>query len=121
MWRGNDVLLVQRGKSLGYGFWSLPGGKIEPDETAREAAVRELQEETGISADLQFHAGDFDLDGGGLHYVISCFTGAYISGDARAMTDAKAVAWVQWQDIGTYKLAPGTADAILRARKLTSV
>ena len=33
----------------GVEFWSLPGGGIEPTETAREAAVRETREETGYS------------------------------------------------------------------------
>lgn len=31
------------------GFWDLPKGKIEDDETIPEAAVREVMEETGIS------------------------------------------------------------------------
>lgn len=38
------VLLVRKAESR----WSLPGGKIEPGETASAAAIRELQEETGL-------------------------------------------------------------------------
>jgi 8-oxo-dGTP diphosphatase len=121
VWRGDEVLLAQRGKSWGYGYWSLPGGKIEAGETAQQAAARELFEETGVIATLRHHVGDFSLDGGDVHYVISCFTGPYISGEARAMTDAMAVAWVHWQRLSDYQLAFNNADAVLRARTITSI
>jgi len=39
------VLLVERGDGLG---WAVPGGKIEPGESPRQAAGRELTEETGL-------------------------------------------------------------------------
>ena len=40
-----EVLLVHRPK---YDDWSFPKGKLEPDEDARTAAVREVLEETGV-------------------------------------------------------------------------
>lgn len=43
------VLLVQRGEFPFKGMWALPGGFIRADESAEEAAVRELKEETGVS------------------------------------------------------------------------
>jgi 8-oxo-dGTP pyrophosphatase MutT (NUDIX family) len=61
VWRGDDLLLIQRGKALGYGFWSFPGGKIEEGESAQDAAVRELFEETNISANLQHFVGGFEI------------------------------------------------------------
>jgi len=48
-----QILLVQRNSTRGYGQWALPGGFIEHTETTREAAVRELREETGV--DLMEH------------------------------------------------------------------
>ena len=50
VFRGDEVLLVQRGKRPYEGFWSLPGGEIQWGETAAEAARRELKEETGLLA-----------------------------------------------------------------------
>ena len=43
------VLLIQRGNMPFKGGWAFPGGFMNIDETAEAAAVRELQEETGIT------------------------------------------------------------------------
>jgi len=44
------ILLVLRDKEPRAGEWSLPGGFIEIDESPTEATVRELAEETGLTA-----------------------------------------------------------------------
>jgi 8-oxo-dGTP diphosphatase len=51
--RGNggalEVLLVHRPR---YDDWTLPKGKLEPGETHAEAALREVEEETGLRCEL---------------------------------------------------------------------
>ncbi|MGY1604168.1 NUDIX hydrolase [Geodermatophilus sp. SYSU D00815] len=42
------LLLVRRGQEPSRGLWSLPGGRVEPGETAEQAVVREVREETGL-------------------------------------------------------------------------
>jgi len=44
------VLLIEKKRGVGEGFFNGPGGKIEPGETPREAAVREVREEVGLAA-----------------------------------------------------------------------
>jgi 8-oxo-dGTP diphosphatase len=47
--RGNEVLLVHRPR---YDDWTLPKGKLDPGESFEDAAVREVEEETGLRCRL---------------------------------------------------------------------
>lgn len=49
--RDQNVLLMRRTKWPFEGQWIAPGGKIEPGEAPWQAAIRELYEETGLSAE----------------------------------------------------------------------
>ncbi len=51
--RDGRLLLVRRASRHGKGNWQLPGGYIEPDETIEQAVVREVLEETGVTAEVE--------------------------------------------------------------------
>lgn len=52
-----QVLLIERGIEPYKGKWAFPGGFLNMDESAEEGALRELQEETGLTGAYieQFH------------------------------------------------------------------
>ncbi len=60
-----SVVLIRRGKEPFAGRWALPGGFVEMDESLEAAALRELQEETGLSdayLEQLYTYGDPDRD-----------------------------------------------------------
>jgi 8-oxo-dGTP diphosphatase len=46
------IVLIQRGQPPFKGWWALPAGYIEADESVEQAAIRECQEETGLEVEL---------------------------------------------------------------------
>ncbi|MES2505516.1 MAG: 8-oxo-dGTP diphosphatase [Verrucomicrobiota bacterium] len=47
---GGRVLLIRKKRGLGAGKINGPGGKMDPGETSAECAIRETQEELGVTA-----------------------------------------------------------------------
>lgn len=57
------VLLIERGNEPFKDFWAFPGGFVEEGESAEEAAVRELQEETNLRLNHLEQLGAFTKPG----------------------------------------------------------
>ena len=55
--RDNKILLIKRVKGSYSGLMGMPGGKIEQNEHASDAAVREALEETGIGSEVKRFMG----------------------------------------------------------------
>lgn len=116
VWRGDDVLLIRRGKAPLLGQWSIPGGRIEWGETARAAAVREVLEETGCTIEIVALCDVVDslLEGG--HAVLVDFTARWLSGEPRAGDDAAAARFVPYAGIADLGLWEKTLRVIALSR-----
>lgn len=115
------VLLIERDWPPFEGRWALPGGHIDPGETALDAAARELEEETGITvpAEALRHIGRWDAPGRDPRGTYT--TDAYLAVlpelvEPTAGDDAKAARW--WPLTALPELAFDHAKIVAAAVRL---
>ena len=114
------LLVVERGKPPAEGVWALPGGSVELGETLKQAAEREVLEETGVAV----RAGDivyaFDAvvrdDDGRVrfHYVIVDLACEYVSGEVVAGCDARDARFVTREQFASLRSSRATVDLLRR-------
>ena len=113
--RGDDVLLIQRGTAPRKGEWSIPGGRIEPGESQEQAALRELSEETGVTATLACKVEMIPARFEGKNYHLHDYAAKWTSGEPRAGDDAALATFVPVSDIQSFGMWPKTCSVILDA------
>jgi ADP-ribose pyrophosphatase YjhB (NUDIX family) len=91
---GGHVLLIRRKSPPHAGAWSLPVGFVQFGETAEQAAVREVAEETGLQVEATALIGTFNdiIDNERSHLVL-LFRACVLGGELIAGDDAEEVAW----------------------------
>jgi ADP-ribose pyrophosphatase len=108
------VLLVRRGQPPAENLWAIPGGRVEIGETLKEAAEREILEETGIQIRAAKPIYTFDVidrDAAGkvrFHYVIVDLAADYVRGEPSAGDDALEARWVSAKEINGLEVSPAT-------------
>jgi len=97
------VLLIQRNDDPHAGSWALPGGFVELHETLEQAAMRELQEETGLTRvylEQLYTFGGVDRDPRERVVSVAYYALVKLSDHSvQAATDARDAAWFDVNDL----------------------
>jgi 8-oxo-dGTP diphosphatase len=119
--RNGRPVLVRRANPPDAGLWGFPGGKIEFGETVKDAATRELLEETAVHAEARDVLTTLDVlvrDAGGdvrQHYILIAVQCCWISGEPAAGDDALEARWFPIAELDPNTLAMSVdVDVIAR-------
>ncbi len=111
--RDDALLVIKRGRPPGLGLWSLPGGRVEGGESDREAVVREVLEETGLTVEVVDFVGEVTRPGAGdVAYRIRDFSVRVVAGAPVAGDDASGIAWAPLDELAHWPLTGGLLEAL---------
>lgn len=108
------LLLVQRGHDPHRGLWSIPGGRIEPGESAEQAIVREVREETGLDVVPRRPVGRVTIPGDGVVFDVVDFACSLTRADAAPVPgdDADAAAFVDAATLDRLPCTPRLVETL---------
>lgn len=121
VFREGKVLLAARKETAQSPVYSLPGGVVELGETLRDAAIREVYEEVGVTAsviDFVDTTEFIERDPEGRirrHFIIHTFVGKWVSGDAVTSIEAPHVCWRDPNMLGGLTLTKGLSALLSKA------
>ncbi len=115
--------LIGRTDRQGRLLWSLPKGHIEAGETAEQAAVREVEEETGINGEIVAELGSIDFwfvaDGRRIHKTVRHYLLRRVGGElSDADMEVDEVAWVPLSKIRAQLAYPDERGLVDTAGRL---
>ncbi|NAX49418.1 NUDIX domain-containing protein [Photobacterium halotolerans] len=126
-YKDDQLILVQRKNEPQKGGWGFPGGSVWPGESLRDAAVRELKEETSVSAVAEqllevVEVNEFDGDNCHHHFILVPVLCRYVEGDLQPGDDASDCCWMSVADIVSSQsdLIEKVADVALKAQQRLS-
>lgn len=108
---GNKVLAAQRGYGDYKDGWEFPGGKLEPDESADTACVREIAEELHVLIGNLEYLCTVEYDYENFHLSMDCFVCAIIDGEIDD-SEHEALRWLDARELHDVDWLPADREVV---------
>src|SRR5690625_888045 len=120
------VAVIARRNRAGRLEWCLPKGHLEGKETPPQAAVREVEEETGITSEVIRHIATIDYWFSGtnrrVHKVVHHYLLHFLTGEITVENDpdqeAEEAAWIPLEKVASMLAYPNERRVVAAARDL---
>ena len=103
-------LLAKRNRDKYMGLkWEFPGGKVEQNETFKEALSREILEELNVNIQIHKKVAEERYQDEEINIVLHYYMCSLIDNDI-VLSEHEAIEWVKKQDFLKYEFVPGDGD-----------
>lgn len=108
---GEKIFATQRGYGEFKGFWEFPGGKIEANETRKQALARELKEELAIDVKVENFLCTINYDYPTFHLTMHCFYCSIVKGEL-TLLEHQSAKWLKTNELDSVKWLPADIKVI---------
>lgn len=108
---GDTYLATQRKGGEWDGYWEFPGGKIEAEETPREALVREIREELDILITVGDKLCTVEYDYPTFHLTMHCYLCTVSEGEPK-LSDHKAMRRLKTAELSSLAWLPADVEVV---------
>lgn len=113
------AIILHKGKFFatqrGYGewkdWWEFPGGKIEPEETPKDALKREIREELATEIEVGDLFTKVEYDYPEFHLTMHCYLCSLISGQF-SLIEHKDARWLGMEELNLVKWLPADIEVV---------
>lgn len=111
-----EILTTQRGYGAYKDWWEFPGGKIEEGESSEEALVREIQEELGVTVQVEEFLCSVEYDYPEFHLSMDCFFCHVEDGEIKLL-EHEAAKWLSKETLNSVKWLPADIDVLEKIKE----
>ena len=114
---GNKIFATQRGYGEFKDGWEFPGGKVEPNETSRQAIVREIKEELDTTIQVKEYFDTVEYDYPNFHLSMECFICTILEGKL-TLLEHESAKWLTKETLDSVDWLPADLGLIKKLKDI---